>query len=224
MKISTNTAAQVSYKILTNDNNGELIEFADDKNPRLLIFGNNTLIPGFETHMAGLQPGQEFEFSLTPEESFGNYQNELMIDVPKSAFTIDGVLKEDLLYLGNEISMLDNNGNVVSGKVVELNTDNVKMDFNHKLAGSGLYVSGTVHNVRMVTEQDLAPSGGWGSGCGCASNEKTADPVPQEATGCGPGCGCTTSSSEDKVYEDDCPSCGNPSHLRGKGHGDCGCG
>ena len=119
MKISTNTAAQVSYKILTNDNTGELIEFADNKNPRLLIFGNNTLIPGFETHMAGLQSGQEFEFSLTPEESFGNYRNELLVDVPKSAFTVDGVLKEDLLYLGNEISMLDNNGNVVAGKVPE---------------------------------------------------------------------------------------------------------
>lgn len=40
MKISTNTAAAVSYKIHTNDSNGELIEFADEKSPRLLIFCN----------------------------------------------------------------------------------------------------------------------------------------------------------------------------------------
>ena len=49
MKISTNTAAVVSYRILMNNSNGELIEFADEKSPRLLIFGNNSIIPGFET-------------------------------------------------------------------------------------------------------------------------------------------------------------------------------
>jgi len=211
MKITTNAAAQVSYKILTNDKSGELIEFADSKNPRLLIFGNNSLIPGFETHMDGLQAGDDFEFSLNPEESFGNYRDDLMVGVPKSAFMIDGVLKEDLLYMGNEISMLDNNGNVVSGRVIEINPDNVKMDFNHKLAGSGLYVVGQIHSVREVTSDDLAPSGGCGSGCGCSSKS--------DANSCS-----TEEKTHDHAYEGDCPSCGNPEELRGKGHGNCGCG
>ncbi len=210
MKISVNTAAQVSYKILINDSNGEMIEFADDKNPRLLIFGNNTLIPGFETHMDGLEANDNFEFSLTPSESFGEYRDDLLVEVPKSAFIIDGKLKEDLLYLGNEISMLDNNGNAVSGRVIEINPENVKMDFNHKLAGSGLYVSGKIHNVRIATEEDLAPSSGCGSGCGCSSNKENTS-------------SCSTEKHE-HAYEDDCPSCGNPAELRGKGHGNCGCG
>jgi len=210
MKISTNAAAKVSYKIHINDSDGELIEFADQQNPRLLIFGNNSLIPGFETHMAGLGDGDDFKFSLDPNESFGNYRNELLVDVPKSAFYIDGVLKEDLLYLGNEISMLDNNENVVSGRVIEINPDIVKMDFNHKFAGNGLFVTGTVHHVRMVTQEDLAPAGGCGSGCGCSSKSEPAS--------------CGTGHSHENAYEDDCPSCGNPSELRGKGHGNCGCG
>lgn len=210
MKISTNAAASVSYKIHINDKSGELIEFADNNNPRLLIFGNNKLIPGFETHMDGLVAGEDFEFSLEPQESFGNYRDELLVNVPKSAFMIDGALKEDLLYLGNEISMLDNNGNVVAGRVIEINPDNVKMDFNHKFAGSGLFVSGTIHNVRMLTEEDLAPKGGCGSGCGCSSKGSDAN-------------SCST-DKHNHEYEEDCPSCGNPAELRGKGHGNCGCG
>ena len=177
-----------------------------------LIFGNNSLIPGFETHMSGLQAGESFEFSLTPDESFGNYRNELLVDVPKSAFMVDGVLKEDLLYLGNDISMLDNGGNAVSGRVVEIVSESVKMDFNHKLAGSGLFVSGKVHSVRNVTEEDLAPAGGCGSGCGCSSKSESSN-----------SCG-TDDKQHNHEYDEDCPSCGNPVELRGKGHGNCGCG
>lgn len=209
MKISINKAAKVSYKIHIENNKGELIEFADENNPRLLVFGNQTLLPGFETHMEGLEAGQDFEFSLTPDESFGSYKQDLIVDVPKSAFVINGELKEDLLFLGNEISMLDNNGNVVSGKVIEIFPDNVKMDFNHRLAGKGLYVTGTIQHVRDVTPEDLAPkSGGCGSGCGCGSGSDSKD-----------SCG-----TDENKYEDDCPSCGNPAELRGKGHGNCGCG
>ena len=211
MKISNNSAAQVSYKILTNDNKGEMIEFADDSNPRLLIFGNKTLIPGFETHMIGLQAGDNFDFSLNAEESFGEYRDDLLVEVSKEAFMINGVLKEDLLYLGNDISMLDNNGNVVSGRVIDIHPENVQMDFNHKLAGSGLYVSGKVHNVREITEADLAPTGGCGSGCGCASKSSDSESCSTEK------------NTHEHAYEDDCPSCGNPAELRGKGHGNCGC-
>ncbi len=213
MKISNNIAAAVSYSIHANNNSsGELIEFADDKNPKLLIFGNSSLIPGFETHMNGLEAGDDFEFTLTPEESFGNYRKDLIVDVPKSSFEINGVLKEDLLYLGNEISMLDNGGNTVLGTVIEITDKIIKMDFNHKLADKNLFVSGKIHEVRSVTEEDLAPAGGCGSGCGCSSNKEA------ESTAC-----CSSNEVHEHANDDDCPTCGNPAELRGQGHGNCGC-
>ena len=212
MKISTNTTAIVSYKILTDNNKGELIEFADENNPRPLIFGNNSLIPGFETHMSGLVPGDNFEFNLTPEESFGNYKTELVVDIPKSSFEIDGEIKNDLLYLGNEISMLDNLGNTVLGRIIEIGSDSVKMDFNHNLADKSLFVSGKVHDVRFVTEDDLAPASGCGSDCGCGNNKS------QSHVG-----SSSTNEVHEHVYEEDCPKCGNPAELRGTGQGNCGC-
>jgi len=212
MKISNNIAAAVSYSIHANNSSGELIEFADDKNPKLLIFGNSSLIPGFETHMNGLEAGDDFEFTLTPEESFGNYRKDLIVDVPKSSFEINGVLKEDLLYLGNEISMLDNGGNTVLGTVIEITDKIIKMDFNHKLADKNLFVSGKIHEVRSVTEEDLAPAGGCGSGCGCSSNKEA------ESTAC-----CSSNEVHEHANDDDCPTCGNPAELRGQGHGNCGC-
>jgi len=212
MKISNNIAALVSYKIQTNNNSGDLIEFADEKNPKLLIFGNNSLIPGFETHMNGLKAGDNFEFTLTPEESFGTYRKDLIVDIPKSSFEIDGILKKDLLYLGNEISMLDNEGNTVAGTVIKISDDIVSMDFNHKLADKSLFVSGKVQEVRLVTDDDLTPVGGCGTGCGCSSNNEA------ESSSC-----CSSNEVHEHAYDEDCPTCGNPAELRGQGHGNCGC-
>ncbi len=212
MKISTNTATVVSYKIHMDNINGELIEFADEKSPKLLIFGNNSVIPGFETYMNGLEPGDNFEFVLMPEEAFGKYRNELLVDVPKSSFEINGILKEDLLYLGNEISMMDNGGNTVLGRIIEIVSDSVKMDFNHKLAEKSLHVSGKVHEVRLVTEDDLSPAAGCGSSCGCSSGNNDQNDA----------C-CSSDDKQEHAYEEDCPTCGNPAELRGKGHGNCSC-
>lgn len=211
MNISDNTAAQVSYKIQKDNRNGELIEFAEESSPRTLIFGNQRMMPGIEEKLMGLTDGDAFEFALEPEQSFGTYREDMVLNVPKSAFMVNGELKSDLLYLGNEISMRDQQGNPVSGRVMEILEDAVRMDFNHTLAGSGLYMSGKIHHVRELTEDDLAPKG-CGSGCGCSSEEST-------------GGSCCSSHNDDHEheYEDDCPSCGNPAHLRGKGHGDCGC-
>ncbi len=230
MKISANTVATVAYKIKLDDQQGEMIEFADEQNPRSMMFGFKKMIPGFETHMDGMEAGQLFEFSLTPEEAFGVYTENLLVSVPKSAFMVNGVVKEDLLYLGNRIAMMDSQGNPLNGKVFEINDDNVRMDFNHELAGRNLYVAGTVLNVREITEADLAPKGGCGSGCGCGSKETKAEDSCCGGGGHSHGGGGCCSSDEghhhghDKEYTEDCPACGNPAELRGKGHGDCQCG
>ncbi|MDP2721890.1 MAG: FKBP-type peptidyl-prolyl cis-trans isomerase [Bacteroidales bacterium] len=237
MKITSNTVAEVAYKIKLDNQQGEMIEFADEQSPRSMIFGYNRMIPGFETHMDGLQAGQSFEFSLNPEEAFGNYADNLIVDVPKKAFYVNGALKEDLLFLGNEIAMMDSRGNPLNGKVLEITGENVRMDFNHGLAGKNLYVAGQVISVREITEADLAPKGGCGSGCGCGSKDSSSEDSCCGGGGGGHhehgggGCGCSTEGSHeghghhhDHEYTEDCPSCGNPAEMRGKGHGDCQCG
>lgn len=209
MQIENNTVAVMAYKITLDDKNGELIEFADEQHPKPMVFGFNKMIPGFESKLLGHKPGDSFEFDLTADEAFGDYRNELVIDVPKSAFVVEGKLRDDLLFVENEIGMMDSQGNPIRGRIVELHDEHVKMDFNHRLAGKSLFVSGKVEDVRNVTPEDLNPSGGCGCGSGgCGSHEETS---------------CCSGESE-KAYEEDCPSCGNHAEERGKGSGNCGCG
>lgn len=210
MKIDNNTVALVAYKINTNTPDGDMIEFADEKNPRSMIFGYEKVIPGFERNMIGKVEGESFNFQLLPEEAFGEYRQDMIVDVPKSAFVVDGELKEELIYINNEISMMDNHGNPMKGKIVEVNAESVKMDFNHPLAGKKLFIVGNVLNVRPITQDDLQPKGGvcCGGGCGCDSGEGKEKHEHAHAHAEG----------------DDCNVCGNPPELQGQGIGDCRCG
>ena len=210
MIIDKNTVAQVAYKIHANSRDGELIEFADESNPRSMIFGYEKIIPGFEASMMGKEAGSEIDFELNPDQAFGEYKTEMIIKVTKQAFMVDDVLREDLLYLGNEISMMDNQGNPVRGKVVEINESDISMDFNHPLAGKKLFITGNIISVRGITQEDLQPQGG---GCCGGGNSD--------------GCGCESGSEKhahSHAEGEDCQVCGNPPEQQGQGIGDCRCG
>ena len=210
MIIDKNTVAQVAYKIHANSRDGELIEFADESNPRSMIFGYEKVIPGFEANMMGKEAGSDIDFELNPDQAFGEYKTEMIVKVTKQAFMVDGVLREELLYLGNEISMMDNQGNPVRGKVVEVNEGDISMDFNHPLAGKKLFITGNIISVRGITQEDLQPQGG-----GCCGGGDSG------------GCGCESGSEEhahSHAEGEDCQVCGNPPEQQGQGIGDCRCG
>ncbi|NOX87076.1 MAG: peptidylprolyl isomerase [Chlorobi bacterium] len=211
MKTDYNTVAFIAYKIHTDGWDGKLIEFAGEQNPRKMIFGYDEFIEGFENRILGIEEGDEFEFKLMSGEAFGDYKPEMVTDVSKDTFRIDGVLREDLLYLNNEVSMIDNQGNTVKGKILEIGDKRVKMDFNHPLAGKQLFVSGKVMHVRPVVEEDIRPREGGccGGSCGCGSNETKNEGHKHQ---------------HNHAEDEPCPVCGNPPELQGQGIGDCRCG
>lgn len=232
MKIDNNTVAQIAYKIHSNSTTGDLIEFADESSPRSMIFGYEKVIPGFEANLLGKDTSDEFSFELSPEEAFGQYREELLVKVPKSAFMVNGELREDLLYIGNLISMMDNQGNPMKGKVTDVSAEEVSMDFNHPLAGNKLFIKGKVMSVRPITQDDLQPQGGGccgggGGGCGCGPEKEQNG--HGHSHGEGGGCGCGPKNEEHAHAHshaeggDDCQVCGNPPEQQGQGIGDCRC-
>lgn len=208
MKIDDNTVAHISYKIYLDAPNGEVIESAEEENPRSMVFGFDKVIPGFENNMKGIEEGENFNFQLKPEEAFGEFRPDMLIDVPKTAFLVNGEMREDLLKVNNELNMMDNTGRPMKGKIINVNGESVKMDFNHPLAGKELFIEGKVMHVRPITQEDLQPAGG-----GC----------------CGGSCGCGGHQGEDSHEHahgesENCQVCGNPPELQGQGIGDCQCG
>lgn len=163
MKIENKKFVEVSYQLHVD---GETVDQATTENPLGFVFGEGFLIPGFEKNIEGKKKGDKFDFTIDPADGYGESHDDMIVDVPKSAFEINGQVEEGLLELGNEIPMQTAEGMRLLGRVVNNEGDKVKMDFNHPLAGKTLHFTGEVVGVREATEADYPQQGG-GCGCGC---------------------------------------------------------
>ncbi len=185
MKIEKNKVVSLSYELTVE---GKTADKAGSDSPLEYIHGTGMLLPKFESEVENKEAGDEFEFTLTPEEGYGVYDPDYEVEIPKSVFEIDGKLRDDLLVPGNVLPMLNNSGQVIQGLVKSVGEDSVRMDFNHPMAGKTLHFSGKVENVRDASEKELAeglhgeylPKEGCGCGGGCKDGE----------CGCGDDCQC----------------------------------
>ena len=194
MKISDNKHITLTYDLTVGeDNDKELMESATEEQPLEFIFGTDSMLEAFENHLIGLEENDKFKFTLTPEEAYGDYEEERVVELPKDIFKVNGKIDKDILVEGNTVPMMDVSGNRLMGAVMKVGDESVTMDFNHPLAGETLHFEGKVIGIREASPEEIAAlfSGGCGcnsGGCGCGSDEMSDDGCG--SGGCGSGCCC----------------------------------
>ena len=156
MKVGLNKIVTLTYKLRFDDANGEIIQEVNEEKPFVHLFGNGTLLPTFESNLEGSEPEGEFGFNLTPKDGYGEFTDEAIIELDNSIFEKDGKIDEELVKIGNMITMQDQEGHPIEGRVIEHKSDKVVMDFNHPLAGKSLYFSGKVLDVREASAEELS--------------------------------------------------------------------
>ena len=156
--ISDKKVVTITYDLSVTDENQEkvLVESAEADAPMVFLFGHSGLPEEFETQLDGKNLGDTVEFSLTPEQAYGEYDEQALVEIPKDVFLIDGKLDEDMLQPGNFLPMADNEGNHMQAKVISIGDTAVQMDFNHPLAGMVMHFTGQVADVREATAEELA--------------------------------------------------------------------
>ncbi len=164
MKVGNQKVVSLTYELREENEQGELIQKVDADRPFVYLFGIGGLLPKFEQNLEGLAVGDQFSFGMTAAESYGEHTEEAIIDVDKQIFEIDGQIDEELLTIGNQITMQDNEGNPLDGIVLEVTDSIVKMDFNHPLAGLDLHFSGEILDVREATSDEMAHGHAHGPG------------------------------------------------------------
>ena len=152
MKIEKNKVVFLTYDLTVD---GQLVDSANEEQPLDYIQGMHMLIPKFEEAVEGLEEGAVFAFTVQPEDGYGPYDEKRRFDLPKTAFTIKGELREDLMQVGRILPMVGSDGSIVNATVVEVKENGVTMDFNHPMAGKVLNFSGKVMSVRDATEKEL---------------------------------------------------------------------
>jgi FKBP-type peptidyl-prolyl cis-trans isomerase SlyD len=178
MKIEKNTFVSLIYELRENDSKGRIIEDLDTTKPLSFVYGAGRIIRGFESGVAGLSQGDDFGFTVPAADAYGDRRDDMIVDVPLSIFMKEGVVDEDICFVGNTVPMSDSQGRRIDGVVNEITENVVVMDFNHPMAGCDLFFSGRVMEVREATPEEITPHSHGSSCSSCGSG----------STGCGGDC------------------------------------
>lgn len=163
MNIEKNKVVLVHYTLTEGKEDGDKIETTVGQEPMGFIYGIGAMIPAFEQNLAGLKKGDSFSFGIKAPEAYGEYDQNAIMDLPRSIFAVDGV-ESDVLQVGNVVPLTDKEGRHFDGVVVSVDEQTVKMDFNHPMAGVDLWFKGMIDHVREASEEEMSHGHVHGAG------------------------------------------------------------
>ncbi len=153
MIISDEKVVSLSYTLIVD---GDVIETVKEEKPMQFIFGLGYLLPAFEEKIKGKKIGDDFNFTLSAQEGYGEVDPNAIVELSKDLFKINGKIEEGLLVKDKIIPMQDSEGHRMNGVVEEISENTVTMNFNHPLAGCELNFTGKVVEIREATEKELS--------------------------------------------------------------------
>lgn len=112
---------------------GSTFDSSEGREPLEFTVGTGQVIKGFEDAMVDMQPGDKKTINIPVDQAYGERNDEMMMEYPKTEFPSDMVP-----MVGMELHMSDNMGNVFPVVIAEVNEDTVLLDANHPLAGKDL--------------------------------------------------------------------------------------
>ena len=92
--------------------------------------GEGALIEGLETAIVGLKVGETRTIELAPDQAFGPWDDERIMEMEKSDFPSEFAIEK-----GKIIGFTAPSGEEVAGTVRDIRGEVVVVDFNHPLAG-----------------------------------------------------------------------------------------
>lgn len=184
METVENKYIAVNYRLyaLEEGEDQELVEETKDGQPFVFISGLGTTLEAFEDQIVPLEKGDEFEFTIPARDGYGEYDNDHVLELPKNIFEIDGKFDSERVEEGSVVPLMTSDGQRVNGTVLHIESETVRVDLNHPLAGADLIFEGVVVESRPATNEEIQEMvkimSGEGCGCGCEDQE------------CGDNCGC----------------------------------
>ena len=147
MQVEKNTVVEIDYTL--KDDNGQVLDSSDGRQPLSYIQGVGNLIPGVENALEGKSPGERVQVTVPPETGYGVRDDSLVLTVERDKFSQFEDLQE-----GARLRMETPEGSMIF-TVVKVGDGEVLVDGNHPLAGMTLNFDITIQSVREATPEEL---------------------------------------------------------------------
>jgi FKBP-type peptidyl-prolyl cis-trans isomerase SlyD len=156
MVIEKNRVVSIDYTL--KDDDGEVLDSSEGSDPLVYLHGNDNIIPGLEKHLDGKKAGDSLSCVVPAAEAYGDYDDELVFEVPRDKFQDMGELEVGMQF------RTDSGPGVVT--VTKIEKDTITVDANHPLAGENLHFDVKVMDIREATSEELS-KGHPHHECGC---------------------------------------------------------
>lgn len=121
---------------------GTVVDQTEGDETLQFTLGDGTLFEGLEKWLLGLAEGEHKQFTLFPDDAFGNPDPDNLVQMSRSDFPDDIDVERGLV-----IGFSGPAGEEVPGTIVAVEGDVVTVDFNHPLAGQVLIFDVTVEKI-----------------------------------------------------------------------------
>lgn len=137
--------ARVTLHFSLQLENGDIVDSTFDKKPATFTVGDGSLLHGFERKLFGLHKGERRQFTVLPEDAFGQPNPNNVQHFKRSQF--DPAME---LHKGLVVSFSDAAKSELPGVISAFDNENVEVDFNHPLAGRAITFDVEIIDVEII--------------------------------------------------------------------------
>ncbi|WP_028579175.1 FKBP-type peptidyl-prolyl cis-trans isomerase [Desulfogranum japonicum] len=135
----------VSVSYVAQLDSGELVEQAPEDKPVQLQIGSGRILQAVEASLMGMEPGEIRRVRILEEDAYGPHHDSLVQEVPRSTFGENMEPKPGMiLSLTYE---KDGEKHQIPATVIESDSQKVKVDYNHPLAGKAITYTVKLHAI-----------------------------------------------------------------------------
>ena len=147
MEVASGVVVTLEYTVRLAS--GTLVDSTSGCGPLSILYGAGQLFPALEDRIAGMRPGETRALRIPAEDAYGVRHPELVRTIPRDR------LPPDLeLTVGADYRLKGADGKVLRFRVVTIEADAVRADFNAPQAGEDLLATVTVVAVRAPTADE----------------------------------------------------------------------
>jgi len=147
LTVADNLVVTMEYVLKVD---GEVIEDTQESEPIQFLQGSGQVLSALEGQLYGMSVGDSKNIDLPPEEGYGMIDENAIADYDRSEFP-----KDIPLQPGVELELTDQDESRHYARIVAVDDNHVRLDFNPPLAGKSLHFSIRIVALRTATDEEI---------------------------------------------------------------------
>lgn len=147
LKVQDGQVVSMEYTLKVD---GVVTDSSEGREPLEFVHGAGNIIPGLEREIAGMAVGDSKDVMIAAAEGYGERDEEAFMDVPREQFPNEIPMK-----VGTELQVQNQAGQPMFARIEKVEDQNVRLNFNHPLAGKDLHFNIKVVDLREATPEEV---------------------------------------------------------------------